>query len=117
MGELFEALERWDGVLARTRYLLGDTRTEADLALFTTLVRFDLVYHGHFKCNRQRIADFPALGGYVRDLYQRPEVRRTCDLDAIKVHYTWSQTTVNPWDRAHRPRARPGRAVDRQSGA
>lgn len=96
VGELFEALERWDGVLARTRYLLGDTLTEADLALFTTLVRFDLVYHGHFKCNRQRIADFPALGGYVRDLYQRPEVRRTCDLDAIKVHYTWSQTTVNP---------------------
>lgn len=96
VGELFEALERWEGVLSRQRYLLGRTLTEADLALFTTLVRFDVVYYAHFKCNRQRLADFPALFGFVRDLWRRPEVRRTCDLDAIKVHYYWSQTTVNP---------------------
>lgn len=94
--ELFEALDRWNAVLERQRFLCGDVMTEADIALFTTLLRFDLVYYSHFKCNLRRVRDYPALWGFVRDVYQTPGVRETCDLDAIKTHYYWSQTTVNP---------------------
>jgi putative glutathione S-transferase len=93
---LFEALDHWEQVLGRGRYLLGDRLTEADVCLYTTLVRFDLVYHGHFKCNVQRIQDYPNLWGYLRDLYQTPAFRETTDLEHIKVHYYWSQPTVNP---------------------
>jgi glutathionyl-hydroquinone reductase len=94
--ELFDALEHWEGVLAGQRFLCGDVLTEADVALFTTLLRFDVVYHGHFKCNLRRIQDSPVLWGYLRDVYQTPGVRETCRLDHIKTHYYWSQTTVNP---------------------
>jgi putative glutathione S-transferase len=94
--ELFAALDRWEGVLDQQRYLCGAVLTEADLALFTTLLRFDVVYYAHFKCNVRRIADYPNLSGYLRDIYQRPDVKKTCRLDQIKTHYYWSQTTVNP---------------------
>ncbi len=94
--ELFTALDHWDGVLGRQRYLCGDALTEADVAMFTTLLRFDVVYHAHFKCNLRRIQDYPNLSGYLREIYQLPLVRPTCRLDHIKVHYYWSQTTVNP---------------------
>ncbi|UJR85784.1 glutathione S-transferase family protein [Sandaracinus amylolyticus] len=94
--ELFVALDRWNEVLEKQRFLCGDTMTEADVALFTTLLRFDLVYYAHFKCNLHRIQDYPALWGFVRDVYQTPGVRETCDLDAIKTHYYWSQDAVNP---------------------
>jgi putative glutathione S-transferase len=94
--ELFAALERWEAVLGEQRFLVGDRLTEADVALFTTLLRFDLVYYAHFKCNVKRIADFPNLQGFLRDVYQTPGVAETCRLDQIKVHYYWSQTTVNP---------------------
>ena len=70
--------------------------TEADVALFTTLLRFDLVYFSHFKCNLKRIADYPALFEYLQRLHRVPEIRGTCRLDQIKTHYYWSQTTVNP---------------------
>lgn len=93
---LFEALDHWEGVLGRQRYLCGDVLTEADVALFTTLLRFDLVYYSHFKCNVRRIADYPNLSGFLREVYQMPLVKKTCRLDHIKVHYYWSQTTVNP---------------------
>lgn len=94
--ELFAALDRWEAVLQGQRFLCGDAMTEADVALFTTLLRFDLVYYAHFKCNLRRVRDYPALWGFVRDVYQTPGVRETCDLDAIKTHYYWSQTTINP---------------------
>lgn len=93
---LFAALDEWDAVLGRQRYLCGDALTEADVALFTTLLRFDVVYYAHFKCNVRRIQDYPNLSGYLRDIYQMPAVRPTCRLDQIKTHYYWSQTTVNP---------------------
>ena len=93
---LFAALDDWEQVLSRQRYTCGDALTEADVALFTTLLRFDIVYYAHFKCNVRRIADYPNLHGFLRDVYQVPEVRKTCRLDHIKVHYYWSQTTVNP---------------------
>lgn len=94
--QLFEALDHWNGVLGKQRYLCGDVFTEADVAMFTTLLRFDLVYYAHFKCNVRRIQDYQHLWGFLRDVYQKPEVKKTCDLEHIKVHYYWSQTTVNP---------------------
>jgi putative glutathione S-transferase len=94
--ELFAALDRWEGVLAGQRFLCGDTLTEADVFLFTTLLRFDSVYHGHFKCNLRRIADYPNLWGFVRDVYQTPGVAGTCRLDHIKQHYYRSHPTINP---------------------
>ncbi len=75
---------------------MGDALTEADWRLFTTLVRFDPVYVGHFKCNLRRIADYPNLFAYVRDLYQHPRVAGTVDLPYIKKHYYGSHTSVNP---------------------
>lgn len=94
--ELFAALDHWDAVLARQRFTCGPALTEADVALFTTCLRFDLVYYAHFKCNVKRLRDYENLWGFTRDIYQRPEVRATCDLEHIKVHYYWSQDNVNP---------------------
>jgi len=94
--ELFAALDGWNEVLGRRRYLCGDVLTEADVCLFTTLVRFDAVYHGHFKCNLRRIVDYSNLSGYLRDVYQTPGVAGTCDFDHIKQHYYRSHPMVNP---------------------
>jgi putative glutathione S-transferase len=93
---LFESLDWLDAELARRRFLAADWPTEADWRLFTTLVRFDAVYHGHFKCNLRRIVDYPALSGYLRDLYQHPGIRETVHFDHIKRHYYESHRGVNP---------------------
>ncbi|EPE2277783.1 glutathione S-transferase family protein [Vibrio cholerae] len=93
---LFAALDKVDQHLATHRYLVGNQITEADWRLFTTLVRFDAVYVGHFKCNRQRIADYPHLSGYLRELYQVPGIQETVDFYHIKRHYYFSHTTINP---------------------
>jgi len=93
---LFESLDWLEERLSRQRYLVGGQLTEADWRLFTTLIRFDAVYFSHFKCNRQRIGDFPALSAYLRDLYQVPGVSGTVDIAQIKRHYYVSQRTVNP---------------------
>lgn len=93
---LFQCLDWLDEKLAASRYLLGDTPSEADWRLFTTLLRFDPVYVGHFKCNLRRIADYPNLSHYVRDLYQRPTIAATVHLDHIKSHYYGSHETINP---------------------
>jgi putative glutathione S-transferase len=93
---LFDSLDWLEERLSGQRYLVGDRLTEADWRLFTTLIRFDAVYYSHFKCNRQRIIDFPALSGYVRDLDQVPGVAETVDIDQIKRHYYVSQRTINP---------------------
>lgn len=93
---LFERLDALDARLGDNRYLVGDTVTEADWRLFTTLVRFDAVYHGHFKCNIRRIADYPHLSGYLRELYQMPGIAETVDFDHIQQHYYRSHGTINP---------------------
>lgn len=93
---LFDSLEWLDDLLSMRRYVAGDRITEADWRLFTTLVRFDPVYHGHFKCNAKRIVDFRHLGGYVRELYQVPGVAETVDFRHIKTHYYGSHRTINP---------------------
>ena len=93
---LFATLDDLDARLAGKRYLTGDTITEADWRLFTTLVRFDAVYVGHFKCNLRRIADYPHLSGYLRELYQWPGVRETVNFTHIKNHYYYSHETINP---------------------
>ena len=93
---LFETLDWLEERLADQRYLVGDRITEADWRLFTTLVRFDVAYHGHFKCNRKRIVDYPNLWGYLRDLYQVPGVAETVNFDHIKAHYYGAQRSVNP---------------------
>ena len=85
-----------DERLSKQRYLAGNTITEADWRLFTTLVRFDAVYVGHFKCNLRRINDYPALSEYLRDLYQQPGVADTVNMDHIKTHYYTSHDTINP---------------------
>ena len=94
--ELFASLDWLDGLLAGRRYLAGERITEADWRLFTTLVRFDTVYHGHFKCNLRRLADYPSLWGYTRELYQWPGVAETVDFTHIKGHYYRSHVTINP---------------------
>jgi glutathionyl-hydroquinone reductase len=94
--ELFAALGHWNAVLGEQRYLCGDQLTEADIALFTTLVRFDLVYYSHFKCNVKRIADHSHLQRFLKELHAMPAIAATCDLDGIKTHYYWSQPNVNP---------------------
>ena len=93
---LFDSLDWLEERLSSQRYLVGGRLTEADWRLFTTLIRFDAVYFSHFKCNRQRISDFPALSAYVRDLYQVPGVAETVDIGQIKRHYYVSQRTINP---------------------
>jgi putative glutathione S-transferase len=94
--DVFDALDYWEDVLAGRRYLCGDRVTEADWCLFPTLVRFDSVYHGHFKCNLRRIVDYPNLWGYLRDLYQQPGVAETVNMDHIKKHYYRSHESINP---------------------
>ena len=93
---LFSALDQLELRLSGNRYLLGDQLTEADWRLFTTLVRFDPVYVGHFKCNIRRIVDYPNLWGYTRELYQYPGVAETVHMDHIKLHYYGSHPTINP---------------------
>ena len=93
---LFETLDWLDSRLSAQRYLTGDSVTEADWRLLPTLLRFDPVYVGHFKCNVRRIADYPNLSGYVRDLYQHPGVAATLRLDHIKAHYYGSHESINP---------------------
>ncbi|NJR51324.1 MAG: glutathione S-transferase family protein [Leptolyngbyaceae cyanobacterium CSU_1_3] len=94
--ELFENLDRWESVLSVQRYLCGNQLTEADVCLFVTLLRFDSVYYGHFKCNLRRIVDYPNLWNYLRDIYQYPGIQETCNLDHIKRGYHISMTQINP---------------------
>ena len=94
--QLFAMLDELETRLSTQRYLVGDTLTEADWRLFTTLVRFDAVYHGHFKCNLKRIEDYPNLSAYVRELYQWPGVAATVNMQHIKDHYYRSHDTINP---------------------
>ncbi|USZ69853.1 glutathione S-transferase family protein (plasmid) [Halorussus salilacus] len=96
VGELFDALDRYDDLLADRRYLAGPVLTEADVAMFTTLVRFDAVYHTHFKCNVRQISDYENLWPYLRDLYQTEGVAETVHLDHITEHYYRSHTDLNP---------------------
>ena len=93
---LFESLDRMEARLAEHRYLAGEWLTEADIRLFTTLVRFDAVYYGHFKCNLRRIEDYPNLSNYLRELYQWPGIGDTVDFTHIKRHYYYSHDTINP---------------------
>ncbi len=94
--ELFSGLDHWEQVLGRQRYLCGTVITEADWCLFTTLMRFDSVYVGHFKCNVQRIVDYPNLWNYLKELYQVPGVAETVNMDHIKNHYYQSHESINP---------------------
>jgi putative glutathione S-transferase len=93
---LFETLDWLEGLLGERRYLLGDQLTEADWRLFPTLVRFDAVYYSHFKCNLRRVADYPNLWGYTRELYQLPAVAETVRLEEIKRHYYGTHVQINP---------------------
>lgn len=93
---LFEALDELDARLAQRRFLVTDHPVETDWRLFPTLIRFDAVYVGHFKCNLRRIDDYPNLSGYLRDLYQVPGVAETVKLDQIKRHYYYTHTDINP---------------------
>lgn len=93
---LFDALDGLESKLARQRFVAGERITEADWRLFTTLVRFDAVYHGHFKCNRQRLEEFSALSAYLRELYQWPGIAKTVNFEHIKLHYYRSHKTINP---------------------
>jgi len=93
---LFKTLDELDERLSSQRYLAGNTPTEADWRLFTTLVRFDAVYYGHFKCNKRRIEDYGNLSNYLRDLYQVPGVAATVNMTHIKRHYYGSHRTINP---------------------
>ena len=93
---LFKTLDWLESHLAKHRYLVGNQITEADWRLFTTLVRFDPVYYGHFKCNLRRVADYTNLSGYVRDLYQQTGISSTVNMEHIKRHYYGSHETINP---------------------
>jgi putative glutathione S-transferase len=93
---LFDTLDWIEDILSQNRYLAGDKMTEADWRLFTTLVRFDKVYHLHFKCNRNRIIDYPNIWAYTRELYQVPGVAETVNFDHIVRHYHYSHDTINP---------------------
>ena len=94
--DVFNGLDTLESRLAKQRYLTGNTITEADWRLFTTLVRFDAVYVGHFKCNLRRIVDYPHLWGYLKDLYQVPGVAQTVHVEHCKAHYYGSHETINP---------------------
>lgn len=94
--ELFESLDWLEEHLSTHRYLVGEQITEADWRLFTTLIRFDPVYHGHFKCNHQKIAEYHHIFNYVKELYQVPGISDTVNFDHIKIHYYVSHKTINP---------------------
>jgi len=94
--DLFNALDKLESRLSGQRYLLGKQITEADWRLFTTPIRFDAVYVGHFKCNRNRLSDMPNLWGYLRDLYQHPGIAETVNFEHIKQHYYYSHESINP---------------------
>jgi putative glutathione S-transferase len=96
VADVFAALDYWERILAGRRYLCGGRITEADWCLFPTLVRFDAVYYGHFKCNLRRIVDYPNLWGYLKDLYQQPGVADTVNMEHIKKHYYGSHESINP---------------------
>lgn len=100
--ELFAALDHWDAVLGEQRFLCGGRLTEADVCLYTTLVRFDAVYSVHFKCSERRIVDYPNLWNYLKDLYQRPGFGDTTNLDHIREHYYVSHPFINPMRRIAR---------------
>lgn len=93
---LFSELDHLEALLGRKRYLAGEYLTEADVRLFTTMVRFDAVYFGHFKCNLRRIADYPNLSNWLRELYQWPGVAETVNMEHIQKHYYMSHKTINP---------------------
>ena len=95
-SSLFASLDEVDQILAQQRYLVGEQLTEADWRLFTTLVRFDAVYVGHFKCNLRRIADYAHLSDYLRELYQHPGIKKTVNFEHIKRHYYYSHSMINP---------------------
>ena len=112
VDQLFDTMDWLDDLLAARRYLAGDRLTEADWRLFPTLVRFDPVYIGHFKCDRRRLVDYPNLWAYARELFQHPGIRETVNFDHIRRHYYYSHETINPhrivstgpaidWDAAH----------------
>lgn len=118
VARLFDTLDELEARLDRRRYLAGDDLTEADVRLFPTLVRFDPVYYGHFKCNLRRIADYANLSGYLRDLYQMPAFRETVRVEAYKQGYYGNSPRLNPsgiipkgplldWDAAHDRATRP----------
>ncbi|RDD43627.1 Glutathionyl-hydroquinone reductase YqjG [Trichoplax sp. H2] len=94
--EVFEGLDKVEGILAKNRYLTGKEITEADVRLFVTLIRFDLVYVLHFKCNLKRIIDYPNIWGYVRDIYQTPGISDTINFEHMKKHYMVSHDSINP---------------------
>ena len=96
VADVFKALDFLENHLESRRYLVGSQTTEADWRLLTTLLRFDAVYYGHFKCNFRRIIDYPNLWGYTRDLYQLPGIANTVNLDSIKQHYYGSHESINP---------------------
>jgi len=94
---MFEGLDRCEQILGTQRFLCGATLTEADIRLFVTIVRFDEVYHGHFKCNVQRVEDYPNVSNYMRDIYQMPGIAATVDMWHIKQHYHCSHPNINPY--------------------
>jgi glutathionyl-hydroquinone reductase len=93
---LFETLDWLEDRLSKSRFVCGDRMTVADIRLFTTLVRFDSAYHGHFKCNIRRIVDYPNLWAYTRDIFQTPGIAETVDFGHIKRHYYMSHRRINP---------------------
>lgn len=97
VNALFQALDSQEAVLEQRDFLVGEQLTEADICLFTTLIRFDSVYFVHFKCSRQRIADYPNLSAYLRRLYEVPEIKATVDMTHIRRHYFESHRSVNPF--------------------
>jgi putative glutathione S-transferase len=122
--DLFESLDWLEGLLDERRYLAGPRLTEADWRLWTTLVRFDPVYHGHFKCNRRRIVDYPNLWGFTRELMAMPGIRGTVGMRHIVRHYHYSHETINPhriipvgprldWDEPHGRDRLPGEGIAR----
>jgi glutathionyl-hydroquinone reductase len=94
--KLFEALDQLEERLSKSRFLFDNRIVESDWRLFCTLVRFDVVYHGHFKCNLRRILDYPNLQGYLLDLYQQPGITETINFDHIKRHYYMTHIQINP---------------------
>eukprot|EP01111_Echinosteliopsis_oligospora_P019846 TRINITY_DN9816_c0_g1_i1.p1 TRINITY_DN9816_c0_g1~~TRINITY_DN9816_c0_g1_i1.p1 ORF type:complete len:332 (-),score=92.87 TRINITY_DN9816_c0_g1_i1:31-1026(-) len=94
--DLFTALDKIEDVLSKSRFLTGDKFTEADVRLFTTLIRFDVVYVGHFKCNKKQIRQYPAIYNYLKELYQHPSIKPTVNFKHIKNHYYMSHPSINP---------------------